>query len=212
MNGRRIDQFRLPIVTALAGTLPSDFHPSSFLERLRDELEGDGFLRALRADLAAGHEIQRVTFQRATAERDAQYVFLLSRLGTLTTHEVGAGSLAVDNLLTRRRQRLASIADETLRAAFQLDRACRLFSSWGTTPRTVALKALAAEVGGPHSTPMANVFSDEPTNSRLSESVQLALQSKVRELVTNLTLDLRYRYDEAATIIDDALATLIIAG
>src|SRR4051812_1485868 len=57
INGRRLELYRLPVTATVVGSLPPDFSPSSFLAPLRDELEGDGFVRALRSDLEAGHEI-----------------------------------------------------------------------------------------------------------------------------------------------------------
>jgi hypothetical protein len=63
INGLWIEQYRLPISTAVVGNLPSDFSTSSFLGPLREELEGDGFFRALRSGLEAGHEIQGVSFK-----------------------------------------------------------------------------------------------------------------------------------------------------
>jgi hypothetical protein len=63
INGLWIEQYRLPISTAVVGKVPSDFSTSSFLGPLREELEGNGFFRALRSDLEAGHEIQGVSFK-----------------------------------------------------------------------------------------------------------------------------------------------------
>jgi hypothetical protein len=207
INGRRVEQYRLPISTGVLGNLPAEFSAASFLIPLRQELEGDGFFRALRSDLEAGHEIQRVTFKTETGGKRARYEFVLSRLGALTTHEVPAGELPVENLLMRRRQRLAGAGDEALRVAFHLHRVGLLFRAFGSSSFRSALRALAAEVGGPRS--IGRSSGDEPANQPALEALQLLLESKLRELVAGLTLDLTYRYDEAAAIVDDALAQLI---
>ena len=210
LNGRRFEMFRLPIVTGpVAGALPTTFASSSILLALQHELEGDGYFRVLRSDLEAGSDIQRVTFQPGPTEEDSNYVFLLSRVGTLTSHGVPAGGLAVENLLARRRQRLATTTDEVLRVAFLLGRACESFGSFGNTIRVAALKRLAASVGGPRTTETLKRQSETTLVDTAAQALLQVLEGRLRELIAGLVLDLKYRYDEAASIADAALATMI---
>ena len=212
LEGRRIELIRLPIVPwFVAGGLPDGFATSSLLRPLEHDLEGDGFFRVLVDDLEAGHDIQSVTFANSSPERLPYYSFFIARLGVPTLRQATAGGLAVESLLARRRQRMENTANEGQRVAFLLERACEPIVSFASPLGRRALAVLADQLGGPRS---GRASSRQPESESVSQDPSDALavlKSAVRVQVAGLTLDLRYRYQEAAAIVDDALSRLVRA-
>ena len=216
INGRPVALYRLPIVEDgsqdTEDTSARTFQTTSFVAALQKEIEGDGFFQVLKSDLEAGHEIQRVMLETAGLE-SPRYIFLLARQGVTTTREVPAGGLAIENLLLRRRQRLFSLTDESRRAALHLDRACQPFAVFGRPTMMVTLRTLATRFGGQRgSQATSDPLEEELAIQGASEALLQVLETAVRTLVAHLCLDLEYNFDQARTIADRALATIIGTG
>ena len=214
LQGRRVELFRLPILSwFMAGDLSDGFAQSSVLRPIQQELEGDGFFRVLVADLDAGHDIQQVTFESSSPEKSPHYSFLIARLGVPTRREAAAGGLAVESLLARRRQRMETLENEALRVGFLLRCACDPLARGDSPAGRRAMAIVAARVGGPRCRrTMVQPGESEFADQGMAEPIVLVLHQALRRLVARLTLDLRYRYEDAAAIIDDALAGLVSTG
>ncbi len=201
INGRRVEQYRLPIIE------------STFVLSLRQELQGDGFYRVLQSDLEAGHDIHGVGFESTSPQQHARYTFVLARLGIVTTREVPVGGLAVENLLWLRRQRLKTLADEANRLAFHLRQAGTPFEFFGDATRSLAIAMLCSVFGRARTVRASQgVVQQDTANQAVAHTMMVTLATALRTYVSKLTADLLYSFDEAIAIAEDALINLTSAA
>lgn len=180
-----------------------------YLRELKARLDGDAFVRLLKANLASGHQIQKVSFLPAEPGKPERYRFLLARLGTLSDVDVPAGSEAIERLLAERRLKLASEEEEVQRSALRFRRslaAWRKAKSYEElraavarfSRRAGALASLAESQGGQHLTLDREAL-------LLEEEVARAFDTQI----ASLHLDSGYDLEAAGAVVDRGLAQFI---